>query len=693
SCMVYVPRERYNRELRMRIQGILLEAFSGTGVEFNTLFSESVLARIHYVVHTDPTNRIDYDVKEIEARIIEAARSWQDNLRDTLTERYGEEKGNVLLRNYSDAFPGGYREDFAARTAAIDIERMESIRDTDELGISFYRPLVETEGGVRLKLFSSGKPISPSDALPMIENMGLKVVGERPYEIRRRDGSPVWIHEFNMVHAQGFEVDPDEVGETFQDAFARIWRGVVENDGFNRLVLGAGLNWRGTVVLRAYCKYLLQIRVPFSRAYMVETLTNHSNIARLLVDLFHARFDPARADKAEVRVADLLPQIEQHIDSVASLDEDRILRSFLNVIQATLRTNFFQKQSDGQPKPYLSFKFDPARIDNMPLPRPMFEIFVFSPRTEAVHLRGGKVARGGLRWSDRREDFRTEVLGLMKAQMVKNAVIVPVGSKGGFVVKRPPVGGDREALTKEVVACYTTFISGMLDITDNLQDGAVVPPKDVVRYDEDDPYLVIAADKGTATFSDIANGVAKDYGFWLDDAFASGGSVGYDHKKMGITARGAWESVKRHFRELGIDTQSTDFTVIGIGDMGGDVFGNGMLLSRHIKLVGAFNHLHIFLDPDPDPEASYRERERLFNLPRSSWLNYKQELISKGGGIFERSAKSIPLSPEVRQLLRVGVDRMTPNELINAMLKAPVDLLWNGGIGTYVKAESETHMD
>ncbi len=693
SCMVYVPRERYNRELRMRIQGILLEAFSGIGVEFDTLFSESILARIHYVVHTDPTNHVDYDVNEVEARIIEAARSWQDNLRDTLTERYGEEKGNVLLRNYGDAFPGGYREDFAARTAAIDIERMESIRDTDELGISFYRPLVETEGGVRLKLFSSGKPIPPSDALPMIENMGLKVVGERPYEIRRRDGSPVWIHEFNMVHTQGLEVDLDEVGETFQDAFARIWRGLIENDGFNRLVLSAGLSWRGTVVLRAYCKYLLQIRVPFSRTYMVETLTNHSNIARLLVDLFRARFDPARVDQAEARVADLLSQIEQHIDSVASLDEDRILRSFLNVIQATLRTNFFQKQSDGQPKPYLSFKLDPERIDNMPLPKPMFEIFVFSPRTEAVHLRGGKVARGGLRWSDRREDFRTEVLGLMKAQMVKNAVIVPVGSKGGFVVKQPPVGGDRESLAKEVVACYTTFISGMLDITDNLQGGAVVPPKDVVRYDEDDPYLVIAADKGTATFSDIANGVAKDYGLWLGDAFASGGSAGYDHKKMGITARGGWESVKRHFRELGIDIQSTDFTVMGIGDMAGDVFGNGMLLSRHIKLVGTFNHLHIFLDPDPDPEASYRERERLFNLPRSNWRAYNQELISKGGGIFERSAKSIPLSAEVRQLLRVDVNHMAPNELVNAMLKAPVDLLWNGGIGTYVKAESETHMD
>ncbi len=693
SCLVYIPRERYSRELRLRIQHILMDTFHGTGVEFDALFSESVLARLHFVIYTDPATRIDCDLKDIEAQIIEAARSWQDNLRNALVERYGEERGTTLYNIYSDAFPGGYREDFEAGTAAIDVEHMESVRGTDNLGISFYRPIVETEGGMRMKLFSSGQAIPPSDALPVIENMGLKVIAEHPYEIRPHDGEPLWIHEFNMVHAHGLEIDPAQVGETFQNAFTRIWRGTVENDGFNRLVLGAGLNWRDTVMLRAYYKYMLQIRIPFSRAYMIETLAKNPRITRMLVDLFHARFDPRRTSNAEQRTAALVKQIQEQVDAVASLDEDRILRSFLNVIQSTVRTNYFQSGTDGEPKPYLSFKIDPSQISEMPSPRPMFEIFVFSPRMEGVHLRGGKVARGGLRWSDRREDFRTEVLGLMKAQMVKNAVIVPVGSKGGFVLKRPPAGNDREALTQEVVACYSMLIRGMLDITDNLQGGAVFPPTCVVRYDEDDPYLVVAADKGTATFSDIANGIADEYDFWLGDAFASGGSVGYDHKKMGITARGAWESVKRHFRELGTDPQTTDFTVVGIGDMSGDVFGNGMLLSRHIKLVGAFNHLHIFLDPDPDTEASFHERERLFKRPRSSWLDYNQELISKGGGVFARSAKSIPLSAEVQLLLRVNVERMTPNKLIKAMLKAPVDLLWNGGIGTYVKAESETHMD
>ncbi|MFQ5994668.1 MAG: NAD-glutamate dehydrogenase [Acidiferrobacterales bacterium] len=693
SCQIYVPRERYTRELRLRMERILMDVFNGKGVEHSTLLSESVLARVHLMVYTDPNSRVDYDVKDIERRLIEAARSWQDNLRDALTERCGEERGNTLFNSYADAFPVAYREDFAARTAAIDIERMEAIRGTEELGIWFYRPLVETEGGVRMKLFSSGKPISPSDALPLIENMGLKVVAERPYNIRPKDSDPNWIHEFNMVHAGGLGIDAEQVSQTFQDAFARIWRGEIENDGFNRLVLGAGLNWRDTVMLRAYSKYMLQIRIPFSQAYVVDALAQNPRIARLLVDLFHARLNPRPVKDGDHRAQRLVEQIEEQIDAVTSLDEDRILRSFLNVIQATLRTNYFQKTADGAVKPYMSFKFDPAQIERMPSPRPMFEIFVFSARTEAVHLRGGKVARGGLRWSDRREDFRTEVLGLMKAQMVKNAVIVPVGSKGGFVIKRPPVGGNREALQQEVIDCYSTFIRGMLDITDNLRGNKIVAPTDVVCYDDDDPYLVVAADKGTATFSDIANGTASEYAFWLGDAFASGGSVGYDHKKMGITARGAWESVKRHFRELGLDTQTEDFTVVGIGDMSGDVFGNGMLLSRHIKLVGAFNHLHIFLDPDPDPEVSYRERERLFKKTSSAWLDYNQELISTGGGVFERSAKSIPLSSEVQQLLGVKVDRMTPNELINALLKAPVDLLWNGGIGTYVKAETETQMD
>ncbi len=695
SCLVYVPRDRVNRELRTRFQEILLDAFNGTGIEFHTLFSESVLARIHFVVHTDPAREPSFDVREIEARIVDAARSWQDNLRDALIERCGEERGIALFHKYGDGFPVAYRADFAARTGAIDIERIEAAQRTGEVGISFYRPLVETGGGVRLKLYSSGKPIPPSDALPLIENMDLKVIEERPYEVspRQGEGVHVWVHEMQLLHARGLEIDPEQVAENFQDALARVWRGDVENDGFNRLVLGAGLNWRETVMLRAYAKYLLQLRIPFSGAYMIESLTNNPRIARLFAKLFRARFDPARAADADDWAATLVAKIERRIDSVASLDEDRILRGFLNVIQATVRTNYFRRDPNGQAKTYLSFKIDTSLVSDMPAPRPMFEIFVYSPRTEGVHLRGGRVARGGLRWSDRREDFRTEVLGLMKAQMVKNAVIVPVGAKGGFVVKRPPGGSDRSLLQQEVVHCYSTLVRGMLDLTDNLRAGAIVPPPEVVRYDGDDPYLVVAADKGTATFSDIANGIAEEYGFWLGDAFASGGSAGYDHKKMGITARGAWESVKRHFRELGIDIQKTDFTVVSIGDMAGDVFGNGMLLSRHIKLVGAFNHLHIFLDPNPDPVASYRERERLFRKPSSTWLDYNQELISKGGGVYARSAKSIPLSPEVQELLRVQATRMTPNELINALLKARVDLLWNGGIGTFVKAETETHAD
>jgi len=691
SCLVYVPRDRYNREVRIRIQNIFLEAFNGTDVEFNTYFSDSVLARIHYLIQTEPGVELGITNKELEKKIIDAARSWQDDLRDALIEKFGEEKGNRYFRRYSNAFPSGYQDDFPARAAAFDIERTESTLESGELGISLYRPLLDTDGGVRLKLYSKDNAVSPSDALPVIENMGLKVLTERPYDLHLRDGEVVWIHEYCLVHSHGKAIDPDRSGESFQEAFGSIWRGDAENDGFNRLVLGAGLSWRETAILRAYCKYLRQIRIRYSEAYMVDSLATNPNMAGRLVNLFHAYFDPALVDNFEAGSAELLKFIDERLEAVANLDEDRILRSFLNVIQSTIRTNYYQTDSEGKPRSYMSFKIDPARITRMPDPRPMFEIFVYSPRTEAVHLRGGRVARGGLRWSDRREDFRTEVLGLVKAQIVKNAVIVPVGSKGGFVVKQPPPGGDREALMQEVVDCYKTFISGMLDVTDNLCGNDVIPPSDVVRHDGDDPYLVIAADKGTATLSDIANQVAIEYGYWLGDAFASGGSIGYDHKKMGITARGAWESVKRHFRELGVDIQSTPFTVIGIGDMAGDVFGNGMLLSPHIKLVGAFNHEHIFLDPDPDPAVSFAERQRLFDLPRSAWIDYDSTIISPGGGIFPRSAKSITLTPEVQSILRIKADKMTPSELINAMLKAPIDLLWNGGIGTYVKAATEGH--
>jgi glutamate dehydrogenase len=574
-----------------------------------------------------------------------------------------------------------------ARSAVADIARIEELATSDEPMTSLYRPLEAPEGIVRLKLFSSGDVLL-SDVLPTLEHLGARVADERPYEITPFGRGSNWIYDF------GLQADPENierVRDLMHDAFLGVWRGELEDDRLNGLVLAATLTGRQVSIIRAVAKYLRQGGIGFSDAYIERTVLAHAGIARLLVELFNARLDPDRADRnlAE-RVA---TEIEEALDAVPSLDEDRILRAFLSVVRAIVRTNAFQTGADGNPHVSLAFKLDSAQIPVLPLPRPQFEIFVYSPRVEAVHLRGGKVARGGIRWSDRREDFRTEVLGLMKAQMVKNALIVPVGAKGGFVLKRPPSEGGREALQKEAIACYRTFLSGMLDLTDNIVEGQVVAPERVIRYDEDDPYLVVAADKGTATFSDIANEVSASYGFWLGDAFASGGSQGYDHKQMGITARGAWESVKRHFRELGHDIQTTDFTAVGIGDMSGDVFGNGMLLSRHTKLIAAFNHLHVFIDPDPDPQRTFEERKRLFELPRSAWSDYDESVISEGGGVFARSAKSITLSPQAQEALGIESEKLTPTELIQAVLEAPVDLLFNGGIGTYVKASTETHAD
>jgi glutamate dehydrogenase len=694
SCLIYVPRDRYNTEVRRRIEAVLQHAFpDATLDDFAVQLSESVLARLHFVIRIPAGGLPEFDVGEIEGRLVEASRSWRDELQGLLLEQYGEEVGNRLTNRYAEGFPAAYREDFSARSAVYDVQRMEGLADTGGLGMSLYRPLEAPPGQLRFKLFFAEHPLPLSDAVPMLEDMGVEVVEERPYEVRPAGRPPVWIHDFSLL-ADGREVDLHRVRDLFQEAFAASLRGEAEADGFNRLVLAAELAWHEIAVLRAYCRYLRQTRMTFSQAYIEEALAGNPAIARQLVELFRTRFDPAGGLAAEARdeaARRLGQEISAAIDQVANLDEDRILRGFLNLIESTLRTNYFQSDADGRRKPYLSFKLDPSQIPVLPLPRPMFEIFVYSPRTEGVHLRGGKVARGGIRWSDRREDFRTEVLGLMKAQMVKNAVIVPAGAKGGFVVKRPPAG--RQALQEEVVACYSTLIRGMLDLTDNRVEDRVVPPPRVVRYDGDDPYLVVAADKGTATFSDVANSIAAEYGFWLDDAFASGGSAGYDHKKMGITARGAWESVKRHFRELGVNTQTTDFTVVGVGDMSGDVFGNGMLLSRHIKLVAAFNHLHVFVDPDPDPAAGFDERRRLFDLPRSTWDDYDRSLLSAGGGVWPRTAKSIQLSPEARAALGIGAEAMTPNELVHALLAAPVDLLWNGGIGTYVKSSSESQAD
>jgi glutamate dehydrogenase len=692
SCLIYAPRENFSTALRKKWQTILTAAFNGSGSEFNVFLSESVLARIQITVRTTPGKIPAFDVRELEARLVASARRWDDDVKDALLEALGEARCNELLRRFGDAFPAGYRDEVAARSAVPDIEMMAKLSDAHPLGMSLYRPLEAPPGTLRFKIFHLGAQVTLSDSLPMLEHMGLKVLDEHPHRLTPATGSPIWIHDFGMLAAAtDTEVEVDALHQVFEDAFGRIFRGEVESDDFNRLVVAARMPADEIVVLRAYAKYMRQIGFSLSQAFIESTLAAHPDIAGALVALFRMRFDPKGGAGSGSRAAEQQRAIEAMLENVDNLSEDRVLRLYLALMLATNRTNFWRRGADGRSRSFLSFKFDPAKVPGLPEPKPMFEIFVYSTRFEGVHLRGGKVARGGLRWSDRPEDFRTEVLGLVKAQMVKNTVIVPVGSKGGFVLKRAPAISDREAFMKEGVACYEDYLRGLLDLTDNRVGDKIVGPPDVKRHDPDDPYLVVAADKGTATFSDYANAISKEYGFWLGDAFASGGSVGYDHKAMGITARGAWESVKRHFREMGVDTQTTDFTVAGIGDMSGDVFGNGMRLSRHIRLVAAFDHRHIVLDPSPDPATSFAERDRLFKLPRSTWGDYDAKLLSRGGGIHSRSAKSIPLTPEVKAVLAIDRDAMTPTELVNAILKAPVDLIYNGGIGTYVKASGETH--
>jgi glutamate dehydrogenase len=696
SCLVYVPRETHTTDLRMRFGEIVAREYHGHISASYTHIGETPLARIHFIIGIDDSTKPPADSDVLDDLLRRAARSWRDDLKDALRAHFGEDMAPALWQRYGTAFAAGYRDAFAAQDAMGDIEKMEELDSETSLALQLYRPDDAPRDTLRFKIFHADGPIPLSDCLPVLENMGLQVIDENPHKIKRgANGDRVWIHDFGLLSNSGKAIDIEAAREQFHETFARVWREEIENDGFNRLVVSAGLRWRDVVVLRAYSKYLRQAGIAFSPDYMENTLAGNPEIAARLVDYFHLRFDPAgNKNAAEIKNRDraakrVVAKIAALLDQVANLDEDRILRRFLNLVDCTLRTNYYQNAADGAPKAYVSFKLNSQEIDELPLPRPHVEIFVYSPRVEAVHLRGGRVARGGLRWSDRREDFRTEVLGLMKAQMVKNAVIVPVGSKGGFVTKNLPATGGRDAVMAEVIECYQTFLRGMLDITDNRTTKGIVNPDHVVRYDEDDSYLVVAADKGTATFSDIANGVAIDYGFWLGDAFASGGSAGYDHKGMGITAKGAWESVKRHFREFGVDTQTQDFTVVGIGDMAGDVFGNGMLLSQHIRLVGAFNHLHIFVDPDPDAKKTWVERKRLFDNPSLRWSDYNTKLISKGGGIFDRSAKSIPISAQMKARFDIRRDNMTPNELMRAMLLANVDLLWNGGIGTYVKAASE----
>ena len=734
SALVFLPRERFNTDVRLRIENLLKDALQGEHVDASVVLGDSPLAQVHLIVRPKAGQSLELDTEGLEKRLAHVLRNWQDDLREALVASHGETEGLRIAARIGKALPAGYIEDSSAEIAAADVAQLDALTGPEDLRLSLQSIRRDDVDGLRLKLYRQLEDIPLSDVLPMMENMGLRVVAERPYRLVV-DDAPVYVQDFE-VESTVPGIDAAAANAGFSDAFARVWRGDAENDGFNRLVLAAGLDWRQVSMLRGYCKYLLQIGVPFSQSYVEGTFSRYPLLARLIVELFEARFDPAPAvdaaaldaqlaqfkalaggDAATVKLLDGVVKARKGsrdarmalvhevlvklLDGVSSLDEDRILRSFIGVIEATLRTSYYMQRkdglrADGGPADYISFKFDAAKVPDLPKPRPYREIFVCGPRVEGTHLRFGPVARGGLRWSDRREDFRTEVLGLVKAQMVKNTVIVPVGSKGGFFAKQlPDPSVDRDAWFAEGVASYKRFINGLLDITDNIVNDKIVPPLGVVRHDQDDPYLVVAADKGTATFSDTANGIARAHGFWLDDAFASGGSVGYDHKGMGITARGAWESVKRHFRALGRDSQKQDFTVVGIGDMSGDVFGNGMLLSEHIRLVCAFDHRHIFLDPNPVAASSFKERARMFTVPRSSWADYDSKLISKGGGIYPRSLKSIEITPQVREVLGIdaSIKAMTPTDLINAALKAPVDLLWNGGIGTYVKSSTESNAD
>jgi glutamate dehydrogenase len=696
SCLVYLPRDRYNTGVRLRVEQLLKESFGGVAVDYTARISESVLARLHYVIRVPEGNGLPHvDLPALEAEVAAATRSWEDLFTSALVARVGEGTARPLLRTYSAAFPEAYKEDFAPLRAVNDCLVIDAM-EPGELSLEIYEPPNGTRRDLRLKVTRIGPAMSLSRVLPILQSMGVDVVDEYPYEISRALKEPAWILDFGMQLPDMEIPDRASLNERFEEAFTVAWGGRCEVDGFNALIVKSGLRWRQALTLRAYARYMRQVGSTFSQRYLEDVIISNAHITRLLVQLFETRLAPSDFDARDQATDAVVAQIEAELNDVASLDQDRILRTFLAMIQATLRTNFFQVDADGIDRSSVAFKFDPRTIPDLPLPKPQFEIWVYAPRVEGVHLRFGPVARGGLRWSDRQEDFRTEVLGLVKAQEVKNAVIVPVGAKGGFYAKQlPDPSLDREAWLVEGKAAYREFIMSMLDITDNLVDGQVVPARDVVRHDGDDTYLVVAADKGTATFSDLANSVAADYGFWLGDAFASGGSVGYDHKAMGITARGAWESVKRHFRELDLDTQEQDFTVVGIGDMSGDVFGNGMLLSAHIRLIVAFDHRHVFVDPEPDAHASFNERRRLFDLPRSSWADYDPELISAGGGVFPRSAKSIDVTDEI--IAALGMDglarSMTPDELIKAALNAPVDLLWNGGIGTYVKSQSETNAD
>ncbi len=694
SCIIYIPREQYTTAVRHRVEEILLRDFGGIAIDTSVQIVDAPLARMHTIVRLAGGDKSRFDIDVIEKRIADTVITWQDKLRDQLIDKFGHDEGFALFREYGQSFRPAYQTDTAPRIACLDVKRIDGLlKGEHDNWLLLHRLEGSPEDRLHFRTFQRDEPLTLSGVLPILEDLGTDVHTERPYMVLLRDGKQFWIQDFELQYEHSADLDIEPAAMRFQEGFRQALTGEAESDNFNELILKAGLEARQASLIRCYAKYILQLGIPFSQMRMEEVLAANADIACKLVQQFELQFDPELSTQKRNNELDAChASITRGIARAESLDEDRILTAFFGAISATLRTNYFQKDANGGNKPYISIKLDSGQLPEVPLPKPRYEIFVYSPRVEGVHLRAGEVARGGIRWSDRRDDFRTEVLGLMKAQVVKNTVIVPTGAKGGFVPKRLP-SGDREAIMQEGIACYKLFISGLLDLTDNVDGDKVVTPRDVIRRDGDDPYLVVAADKGTATFSDIANGLSAEYGFWLDDAFASGGSAGYDHKKMGITARGAWEAVKRHFRERGVDIQSEPFTVAGVGDMSGDVFGNGMLLSRKIKLVAAFNHLHIFLDPDPDVAASYKERRRLFRMARSSWADYKEELISKGGGVFPREAKHIKLSAEARAMLGTTESSLRPNDLIRAILSMQVDLLWNGGIGTYVKASTESNTD
>lgn len=705
NFIVYVPRDYFSTKVRLAIQKLIGNAIGSHESQFTTYFSESILARVYLVFKVDSVVPAPVDVATLQAGIVNITRSWEDYLHTALMETHGEEVSAQLLREYRDAFSAAYQEQYDAPTAVQDIHSINELltdkstsdvqADGQHIALSMYHSQVgEQSAYVQFKIFHRDTTLALSDVIPVLENLGFRVISESTYDISSASGKLFWLHDFKLAHQFSLSIDLPALKANFMSAFAAIWRGQADSDAFNSLITTAGLGWRDVVMLRAYSGYMHQTLFPFSSSYMAVALVNQAALTHKLVNFFTLKFDPDLVDeKTPERIATLHTDILARLDAVQNLNDDRIIRRFLALIDNTLRTNFYQLDSQGNIKPYLAFKFSPRKLPDIPAPRPLFEIFVYSPRMEGLHLRTSKVARGGLRWSDRLQDYRTEVLGLVKAQQVKNAVIVPSGAKGGFVCKKMPPNANREQQLQEGIACYQWLIRGLLDLTDNLIDGSICAPKNVVRYDEDDAYLVVAADKGTASFSDIANAISAEYNHWLGDAFASGGSQGYDHKGMGITARGAWISVQRHFREKNIDVQTEPVTVLGIGDMAGDVFGNGMLLSQAVMMVAAFNHQHIFIDPNPDPARSFFERQRLFTTPKTTWDDYDKTLISEGGGIFNRSAKSIAISAQMRTRFALDAASLTPTELINALLKAPVDLIWNGGIGTYVKASTETHAD